>query len=97
LPSPDKNQNTAKLKVVGDDVEGGLYAKAHTGFHKLLMTSILTGENNFLQKFNLATKALRHKRKMLCIFLIRAFAYSWQPFFAAKRRTTNSYCHYQRA
>jgi hypothetical protein len=40
--------------------------------------------SNFLQKLNLATKTLRHKGKMRSIFLLRAFAPSWQTFFRSE-------------
>jgi len=42
----------------------------------------------FLTKLNLATKT---QKKNAYFFLVRAFAPSWQPFFAAKRWNKNSH------
>jgi len=43
-----------------------------------------TGGNNFLQKLN-CHKSPRHKRKMLCMFLLRAFGPCGHPVFGANR------------
>jgi len=52
------------------------------GFILITETGI-TGGDHFLQQLNVAGKALRREEKMLHIFMLRAFAPSRQPFFAA--------------